>query len=133
MVASGGVACTETKAKLPEYKKYASVTDVPKISVVESKAEVEAGTAVIVDSRDAVAYKHEHIQGSINIPSNSPATAFESVPKDKKIIVYCSCGAEGTSMKLAYDMNQAGIANTYAMKGGTAAWHSAGYPMEKGH
>jgi len=28
-------------------------------------------------------------------------------------------------------MNQNGIANTYAMVGGTNAWKSAGYPMEK--
>lgn len=126
-------ACTETKAKLPEYKKYAAVNEVPKISVADAKADVESGNAVIIDSRDAAAYKHEHIKDSISIPVGSPATAFATLPKDKKIIVYCSCGAEGTSMKLAYDMNQAGIANTYAMQGGTAAWHAAGYPMDKGN
>lgn len=27
-------------------------------------------------------------------------------------------------------MNQKGIANTYALKGGTAAWKSAGFPMD---
>jgi len=29
-------------------------------------------------------------------------------------------------------MNQNGVANTYALKGGTAAWKMAGYPTEKG-
>jgi len=28
-------------------------------------------------------------------------------------------------------MNQKGIANTYALLGGTAAWVAAKYPMEK--
>jgi rhodanese-related sulfurtransferase len=28
-------------------------------------------------------------------------------------------------------MNQKGIANVFALKGGTQAWKSAGYPMEK--
>jgi len=27
-------------------------------------------------------------------------------------------------------MNQKGIANTYALKGGTQGWKTAGYPME---
>jgi len=29
-------------------------------------------------------------------------------------------------------MNQKQIANTYALKGGTAAWMTADYPTEKG-
>jgi rhodanese-related sulfurtransferase len=32
---------------------------------------------------------------------------------------------------LAFQMNQKQIANTYALKGGTAAWLAAGYPTEK--
>jgi rhodanese-related sulfurtransferase len=45
------------------------------------------GTAVIVDSRAEAAYKAEHIAGSINIDNESK---FDTLPKGKKIIVYCS-------------------------------------------
>lgn len=127
------LSCATNNAQLPEYKKLENVNEVPKISVADAKKAIDDGTAVIVDSREPVAYKHEHIKGSINIPVGSPATSFEAIPSGKKVIVYCSCGSEGTSMKLAFEMNKAGIANTYALQGGTAAWHSAGYPMEKGH
>jgi len=30
-------------------------------------------------------------------------------------------------------MNNAGIPNVFALKGGTQAWHDAKYPMEKGN
>ena len=121
-------ACQRTQ--LVEYRKYQSATDVPRISVEEAKKEVDAGNAVIVDSRGEAAYKVEHIAGAINLPVGSTEDKFSVLPTDKKILIYCSCATEGTSAGLAFQINQKGIANTYAIIGGTNAWHSAGYPME---
>ena len=73
-----------------DHKKYGSQADVPRISVDEAKKAYDAG-AVIVDSRPESAYKVEHIAGAINIPSGAGAEEkFASLPKGKKIIVYCS-------------------------------------------
>lgn len=123
-------AC-QTAATAP-FKKYADGNDVPKISVADAKKEVDAGTGVIVDSRSEVVYKMEHITGSINIPQGSPKEKYASVPKDKKVIIYCACNGEGTSISLAYHMNQAGVPETYAMVEGFQGWKLAGYPMTKG-
>lgn len=112
------------------YVKYASAADVPRVSVEEAKKEVDAGRAVIVDSRAESAYKQEHIANSINIPVGSPAEKFDVLPKGKMAIVYCSCATEGTSAGLAFQINEKGIANTAALVGGTAAWANAGFPME---
>lgn len=124
-------ACQQAPA-LPEYRKYTAPAEVPKISVEEAKKEVDAGKAVIVDSRGDAVYNSEHIAGSINLPIGSPKEKFAALPKDKKIIIYCSCAGEGTSNQLAFQLNQEGIANTYALAGGTQAWKSAGYPMTTG-
>ncbi|SRR5258706_7918020 len=82
-------ACSKT-APLAEYKKMEKDSDVPRISVQDAKKEVDAGTAVIVDARGDAAYKAEHIAGSLNIALGNPDTQFSTLPKDKKIIVYCS-------------------------------------------
>ncbi len=126
------VACQKATTPAPEFRKYQTVADVPKISVQDAKKEVDAGTAIIVDSRAESAYKFEHIAGSINLPVGSTEDKFSVLPKDKNILIYCSCATEATSMALALQINQKGIANTYAIVGGTNAWHQAGYPMEKG-
>lgn len=123
--------CTSSST-LPAYRAYANDADVPRISVEEAKKDVDAGIAVIVDSRPAFAFKHERIADSLNVVWGSPEEAYGVLPKDKKIIVYCSCAAEHTSAALAFQMNQKGVANTYAMVGGTAAWKDAGYPMASG-
>jgi rhodanese-related sulfurtransferase len=77
-------------AQLAEYRAYASDADVPRISVQEAKMDYDSGTAIIIDSRDANSYGQEHIAGSINIPSGSADADYTDIPKDKKIIVYCS-------------------------------------------
>ena len=124
-------AACQTASTAP-FRKYADANEVPKISVADAKKEVDAGAAVIVDSRSEAVYKMEHIAGSINVPQGSPKEKYDVVPKGKKAIVYCSCNGEGTSINLAYQMNQAGVQDTYAMVEGFQGWKSAGYPMTKG-
>lgn len=114
-----------------EYVKYDSETAVPRISIEDAKKELEAGAAVIIDTRNAAQYKFEHIAGSINLPFGTPEDQFKNLPTGKKLILYCTCGAEQTSARMALQLNQKGIPGTYAMVGGTNAWKTAGYPMEK--
>ncbi len=123
-------ACSPASS-LPPYREYATAADVPRISVEDAKKEFDAGAALIVDSRGEQAYAQEHITGSINLPGGSAEEKFAALPKDKKIFVYCSCASEGSSSHLAFQMNKKGIANTYALVGGTDAWSKAGYPMER--
>ena len=78
------------KVQLPEYRAYKDDADVPRISVEDAKKDVDVGIAVIVDSRGDSAYQAQRIAGSINFPLSAPDDKFSSLPKDKKIIVYCS-------------------------------------------
>jgi hypothetical protein len=78
------------KTQLTEYKAYQSDADVPRISVADAKKDVDAGIAVIVDSRDATAYKMERVAGSINMKMGATTEQLATLPRDKKIIVYCS-------------------------------------------
>jgi len=83
------MACAKV-APVAEYKKYENDGDVPRISIEDAKKEYDAGTAIIVDSRPETAYKPDHIAKSLNIPLGSTDDKFAALPKDKKIIVYCS-------------------------------------------
>jgi rhodanese-related sulfurtransferase len=118
------------KAMAIEYTKYENDAAVPRISVEDSKKEVDAGNAVVIDARPEGSYKAEHIAGSINLPFGSDEQ-YAKLPAGKKLIFYCSCPAEHTSAAMAFQMNQKGAAGVYAMVGGTNTWKSAGYPMEK--
>jgi predicted sulfurtransferase len=64
--------------------------DAPRINLADAKKDFDAGKTVFVDTRAAASYKTEHIKGAINIPADSIQTRYAEVPKDKKVIAYCS-------------------------------------------
>jgi len=64
--------------------------DAPRISIADAKKDYDAGSGVIIDVRDASAYKQEHIKGALHIPMAEAAANEDKIPKNKKIIVYCS-------------------------------------------
>jgi 3-mercaptopyruvate sulfurtransferase SseA len=61
-----------------------------RISQVDAKTGYDAGSVVIVDTRDADSYAQEHIKGAINIPLPEFENRYQELPKDKQIIIYCS-------------------------------------------
>ena len=63
---------------------------VPRISVSDAKKAFDEGETVFLDSRSQQAFKNEHIEGAINIPTNELEKRYKEIPKDKSIIVYCS-------------------------------------------
>jgi predicted sulfurtransferase len=64
--------------------------EAPRISLEDAKKAFDAGDVVFVDTRAEVAYKTEHIKGALNIPAEAFQTRYAEVPKNKKIIAYCS-------------------------------------------
>lgn len=105
------------------------------IGEAETKAimDAEDTSVVILSVRRAEDYAKGHIKGAINIPFGSEMySGFASLPKDKKIIVYCYSGqtanlAITTLRLLGYDAvsmrNGMGVA-----KNAPNGWANKGYP-----
>jgi predicted sulfurtransferase len=83
---SENIAKTETNSPVVT----ATPEEAPRISLEDAKKDFDAGKAIFVDTRAEVQYKAEHIKGAINIPAEAFQTRYAEVPKDKKIIAYCS-------------------------------------------
>lgn len=105
------------------------VPDAARISLAEAKKAYDQGNALFVDVRSPETFASEHVRGSLNIMIGDLEANKAKLPSNKKIIVYCSCGAEHSS--LAWVAKAKGIGNAYALIGGTAAWVDAGYPVDK--
>lgn len=80
----------ETPKAEPTEKSEDPLAKVPRISLADAKKAFDEGNVVFVDTRAEVQYREEHVKGSINIPAETFETRFAEVPKDKKIITYCS-------------------------------------------
>lgn len=68
----------------------ASTAQPGRITVEEARDLVAQNKAVIVDVRGDSQYNTSHIKGSISIPGGDVAARAKELPKDKKIITYCS-------------------------------------------
>ena len=71
----------------PEHAAEAAVT---RINITEAQAAVSRGEAVFLDVRQPEAYKGGHIKGAIPMSEAEIASRAGTLPKDKKIITYCS-------------------------------------------
>jgi predicted sulfurtransferase len=83
-------SCGQTQNQAPEYKKFATDAEVPRIVIEDAKKAFDDNSAVFVDARSLDQYKLEHIKGAIDVPYGAPDSEVEKVPKGKKIIVYCT-------------------------------------------
>ena len=109
-----------------------------KISEDDAKKLLDAKdtSAIFLSVRKAEDFANGHIEGAINIPfAKGMEQSFNTLPKDKKIIVYCYSGqTAGQTVAvlkmLGYDavsLNAGmGIAAT-----GTAGWANKGFPVVK--
>lgn len=63
----------------------------PRIRPEEAKKLVDDGKAIIVDVRGTEAYKISHVKGALDYPlTKIEASDFSGLPKNKRIIAYCT-------------------------------------------
>ena len=67
-----------------------SSVDMPRITVPELKAKLDAGQAVVFDVRQQSAYAHKHIAGAISLPQGEVADRLAELPTDKLAVFYCT-------------------------------------------
>jgi len=100
-----------------------------RLSATEARRMMENGGAQVVDVREDCEYENGHIPGAEHIPVNTVFARRDELSRDRDIIFVCSVGQRSA---LACEMAAAaGLTRLYNVDGGTEAWISAGYPVEK--
>ena len=61
-----------------------------RISAAQAKSLLDAGQAVALDVRDVESFKAGHIPGALQIPLQYVQGEIPYMPRDKKIITYCT-------------------------------------------
>ncbi|RFA30670.1 hypothetical protein CAI21_03905 [Alkalilimnicola ehrlichii] len=86
--------------------------------------------ALFLDTRDENAFRKAHLPGAINVPGGSIDDRLNKLSryKNRPVIVYCGTGLQ--SGRAVTRLRQEGFEQVYKLKGGFAAWQSAGFPLE---
>jgi rhodanese-related sulfurtransferase len=87
--------------------------------------------ALVVDLRDAKAFRTGHIRGCLQVPFGEVATRFEG-PDPKAVRSLILVDETDELSHRAYDLLvRRGFEGVYVMKGGMRAWRRASRPMAK--
>ena len=79
-----------SQAPSPAAKPTQQGDGVARITTAELKEALDNGTAIVVDVRNEEQYKAGHIKGALHIPETQIADRAGELPRDKKIVTYCS-------------------------------------------
>jgi membrane protein DedA with SNARE-associated domain/rhodanese-related sulfurtransferase len=106
---------------------------VARISVGELRQKLQAGeTPLIFDLRSATALEQDPnlIQGAVHLSLEEFEKRRHEFPRDRDIIVYCSCPNEVSSARLALQLQRKGFTRVRPLLGGLDAWREQNYPTE---
>jgi membrane protein DedA with SNARE-associated domain/rhodanese-related sulfurtransferase len=85
----------------------------------------------IVDLRHPLDYLPDPrvLPGALRIGPNELKQHSEIIPRDRDVILYCTCPSEETSARLALQLHKMGVYRVRPLRGGFDGWKRAGYPL----
>lgn len=104
-----------------------------RITVEELRQKQEAGEdLVILDLRslDELEQDPALIRGARHMNMDDLQARHQEIPRDRDVILYCSCPNEVSSARVALRLHRRGILRVRPLLGGIEAWRKRNYPTE---
>jgi membrane protein DedA with SNARE-associated domain/rhodanese-related sulfurtransferase len=103
-----------------------------RIDVAELYELMQAGAEpIIVDVRSptARALEPRRIPGALHVPLDEIAKHMKDLPRDRDVILYCTCPSEASAALVARVLMNHGFKKVRPLHGGLDAWRAAGYAV----
>jgi membrane protein DedA with SNARE-associated domain/rhodanese-related sulfurtransferase len=104
-----------------------------RITVDELRRQQETGeNPFILDLRPASEVQQDPylIPGAVHINIDEMEKHQDAIPRDREVILYCSCPNEVGSAKIALLLQRNGLTRVRPLLGGLDAWRERNYPLE---
>ena len=99
----------------------------------ELKRQLDAGEAVyIVDLRHPLELLPDPftLPGALLFSPDSLAARHHEIPRDRDIVLFCTCPSEATAAKTAMTLHKLGIERVRPLRGGYDEWKRLGFPVD---
>jgi membrane protein DedA with SNARE-associated domain/rhodanese-related sulfurtransferase len=99
----------------------------------ELKLQLDRGEPVyIVDLRNLSELFSDPfvLPGALHISPDALAERHREIPRDRDVVLYCSCPNEATAAKTAMTLHKLGIERVRPLRGGYDEWKRLGFPMD---
>jgi len=108
--------------------------DMARISVGELHEHLSAtAPPIVIDVRSSTAQSLElrRIPGALHVPLKEVRAHAGKLPRDRDIILYCTCPNEASAAEAAKLLMSHGFRRVRPLRGGLDAWVAAGYAVEQ--
>ena len=105
---------------------------IARITPEELKTMLDGGKEmIVVDVRDRIDFDAEPaiIPGALHLTTEELEARHNEIPREREIVLYCTCPSEETSARAALLLRQRGIEKIRPLAGGYHGWRDRGYPM----
>ncbi len=92
----------------------------------------EGGLVFIVDLRHPLEFLPEPftLPGALHFSPESLQARHNEIPRDRDIVLFCTCPSEASAAKMALALRKLGIDRVRPLRGGYDEWKRLGYPLE---
>jgi membrane protein DedA with SNARE-associated domain/rhodanese-related sulfurtransferase len=105
---------------------------IARITPEELKEKLDAGEDIlVVDLRHSLDFdaNPETIPGALHVDAAELEEAYQVIPRDREIVLFCACPNEVTAARLALILRSKGITRIRPLSEGYEGWRSRGFPM----
>lgn len=104
-----------------------------RLEPAELKSQLDAGEQVfIVDLRHPLELVADPftLPGAQHFAPDALAARHNEIPRDRDIVLFCTCPSEATAAKTAMTLHRLGIERVRPLRGGYDEWKRLGFPMD---
>jgi rhodanese-related sulfurtransferase len=70
------------------------------------------------------------LPGALHISPDALTARHREIPRDRDIVLFCTCPSEATAAKTAMTLHKLGIERVRPLRGGYDEWKRLGFPMD---
>ncbi len=99
----------------------------------ELKRQLDSGESVyIVDLRHPLELLPDPftLPGALHVSPEDLASRIHEIPRDRDVVLYCTCPNEATAATTAMKLHKLGIERIRPLRGGFDEWKRLGFPMD---
>lgn len=104
-----------------------------RLDAAELKGLLDAGEPVyIVDLRHPTELAEEGytLPGALHFAPDALAERQHEIPRDRDVVLFCSCPGEASAAKTAMRLHKLGIERVRPLRGGYDEWKRRGFPLD---
>jgi membrane protein DedA with SNARE-associated domain/rhodanese-related sulfurtransferase len=104
-----------------------------RLEPADLKRQLDSGEPIyIVDLRHPLELLPDPftLPGALHLSPDELTSRHREIPRDRDVVLYCTCPSEATAAKTAMTLNKLGIDRVRPLRGGFDEWKRLGFPLD---